>query len=374
MRNIYFTCGPSQLYPKVNQYINDASSDGIPSISHRGVTFQKLFAETVLNLKRLLAIPRTYHIFFLSSSLESMERIIENCVEKYSFHFVNGAFSRKFFHITQELKRSPEKKEAEEGAGFDLTRMQIPNKTELIAVTQNETSTGVSIPTQYINTISHLYPHALIAVDVVSSAPYVKLNFKKIDIAFFSVQKGFGLPAGMSVLIVNDRAIKKAQILHKKGRSIGSYHSFPSLLKKNEILETPETPNVLGIYLLGKVTNDMLSYRLSSRSLSSSSQAESRDLFGIEGIRYETEKKAKLIYDFFDRHPKYKPFVKEEEFRSQTTNVIDDKGKAKKIIEKLKTKGIIVCSGYGAFKETHIRIANFPAHSISSIKNLLSFF
>ncbi len=379
MKKIYFTCGPSQLYPKVNQYLKAAISNDIPSISHRGKMFQNLFAETVHNLKKLLTIPKNYHIFFLSSSLESMERVIENCVEKSSFHFVNGAFSRKFFQLAQELKRSPKKIEVDEGKGFDLnfarhsgksrhggthpesnwdsgitTFSRMTNDIELIAITHNETSTGVSTSLQYNNIMEWRRRGTLIAVDAVSSAPYVKLDFSNIDFAFFSVQKEFGLPAGMGILIVSEKAIEKSEYLRKKGINTGSYHSFSSLVEKEKKFQTPETPNVLGIYLLNKVVTDMLKK-------------------GISTIRKETDLKAKLIYDFFDNHPKYKPFVRDKIFRSKTTIVIDVKGVAKKIIEKLKTKGMIVSSGYGKFKETHIRVANFPAHKIQNIRRLLDY-
>ena len=264
-----------------------------------------------------------------------------------------------------EVKRKPEKVEVREGEGFDLRSIRMPKKTELIAITHNETSTGVSIPLQDIETLRKIYPKVLIAVDIVSSAPYVNLDFSQVDIAFFSVQKGFGLPAGMGVLIANERAMEKARFLKKKGVNIGSYHSFSSLLEKAENYQTPETPNVLGMYLLQKVTNDMLIYRSSSR-------AKSRDLVGIDAIRAETDKKAKLIYNFFDRHPQYKPFVKDNRFRSKTTIAIDVKGDTKKILAKLEKKGLVVSSGYGKFKEDHIRIATFPAHETNNIKHLLS--
>lgn len=352
MHKIYFTCGPSQLYPTVQKHIYEALAHDIPSISHRGAKFQEIFQKTVVNLKRLLAVPKQHHIFFLSSSLESMERIIENCVETYSFHFVNGSFSKKFYEIAIDVKRKPEKVKVEEGEGFDFSNVRIPKKTELIAITHNETSTGVSVPLQDISTLSQAYPEMLIAVDTVSSAPYVNLDFSQVDIAFFSVQKGFGLPAGMGVLIVNERAMDKARFLKKRGVNVGSYHSFSSLLEKAENYQTPETPNVLEMYLLQKVTDDLLKKAITT-------------------IRKETEKKAKLIYDFFDQHPRYKPFVKEKKFRSKTTLVIDVKGDTKKILVKLAEKGFIVSSGYGKFKEEHIRIANFPSHKIQDIKQLL---
>src|SRR5258706_11076525 len=97
MNKIYFTPGPSQLYPTVRKHIDEALAEDIGSISHRGKKFEELFSQTVTNLRMLLKVPQTRRIFFLSSGTEAMERVIENCVKKESFHFVNGSFSKRFF-------------------------------------------------------------------------------------------------------------------------------------------------------------------------------------------------------------------------------------------------------------------------------------
>ncbi|OGK09386.1 hypothetical protein A2767_06340 [Candidatus Roizmanbacteria bacterium RIFCSPHIGHO2_01_FULL_35_10] len=354
MKYTYFTCGPSQLYPGVFRHLQIAFDKDIPSLSHRSKIFQQIYKSTQDNLRKLLSIPKSHKIFFVSSSLESMEKIIQNCVEKNSFHFVNGAFSRKFYQFAEILKKQPIKYEVPEGEGYLPEKVMIPPDTELICVMQNETSTGVAIPVQSINRLYTQNPKSLIAVDIVSSAPYVELNFNKIDLTFFSVQKGFGLPAGMGVLIINEEALAKAQFLRKKGINVGSYHSFSSLLEKDQIFQTPETPNVLLIYLLGQVCKDILKK-------------------GMNMIREETEAKAKLVYDFFDKHPRCKPFVKNSNYRSKTTIAIDVMGDTNKIVKKLKSKGIVVSSGYGKFKESHIRIANFPAHSAKDFTNLVRY-
>lgn len=352
MKKIFFTPGPSQLYPTVKKHIKNALSADIPSISHRGESFQKIYQNTQNNLRKLLKIPQTHKIFFLSSALEGMERIIENCVEKSSFHLINGAFSKKFFDIARLLGKKPVKVEVEQGEGFEFEKITIPKNTELICLTQNETSTGVWLPLPQVYKIKKKYPKTSIALDIVSSVPYTKVDFNFIDCAFFSVQKGFGLPAGLGVLIVSQALIEKSKKLVKKGISIGSYHSFLELSKKDEKFQTPETPNVLNIYLLGKVTQDLLR-------------------IGINKIRQETRQKAQFLYAFFDKHPLYKPFVKNPLFRSETVIVVKTGKETKKVIARLKDKGLIVGKGYGQFKEKHIRIANFPAHNLRDMKKIV---
>lgn len=350
-KKVFFTVGPSQIYPTIPKHFKTALKQNIPSLYHRGQKFQNLYFKTTQNLRKLMNIPLSHHIFFLGSSLESMERIIENCVEKYSFHFINGSFSKKFYTIAKMLKRQPEKIEVPFGAGFDFSKVDIPKKTELICLTYNETSSGVALSLPEIYQLKLKYPSVLIALDIVSSAPYSKIDFSYIDMAFFSGQKCFGLPAGLGVLIVNKKAIAKAKKLAKKNINIGSYHNFLSFLEEDNKHQTPETPNVLDIYLLGKVCDDML-------------------VKGIKKIRQEINKKADYVYNFFDRHYCYKPFVKNHVLRSKTTIVIDVLDKAEKIVKQLKKHGFIVSQGYKQYKNNHLRIANFPSHPFTKIKKI----
>lgn len=354
MKKIFFTVGPSQLYPTVPGHIKTALKENVFSLSHRSNAYAEIAKNTHTALRKLLNIPDTHHIFFTSCALEGMERAIQNTAEKNTFHFVNGSFSREFWQIATDLKKNAVRFDAPNGEGYDFALAKIPKNTELICIVQNETSTGVAIPMKQIYQVKKQNPQALIAIDVVSSIPYTKIDFSLIDIVLFSVQKGFGLPAGLGILIVNEKALEKAERLGKKPISIGSFHSFPKLLEFEKKFQTRETPNVGNIYLLGKVAEDMLST-------------------GIDTIRKETEEKAKLLYTFFEQHKKYKPYV-QEPFRSLTTIVIDVNGESEKIIKNLERIGFIVAAGYGKRKEQHIRIGNFPSISIAATRKLLTTF
>jgi phosphoserine aminotransferase len=345
MKNIYFTPGPSQLYPTVPDHIKVALKQEILSISHRSQRFEQIFEDTVDNLRQLMNIPPSHEIFFLSSSLEAMERILQNAVEKSSFHLVNGPFSDKWYRFSLDMGKEAKKIEVPFGEGFDLDKINISDKCEIICLTQNETGTGVMLPVDDIHRLKLRYPNKLLAVDIVSSVPYPAIDFSLVDIAFFSAQKGFGLPAGLSVLIVADKVLKK---------SSGTYHSFTVLSKFFRNNQTPETPNVLGIYLLGKVCQDMLK-------------------IGRKRIVDDIDKKAAMIYEFFEKNKRFTPFVKDKKFRSKTTVVLQStkNENISQIVEFLGKKGMIVGKGYGKFKENQIRIANFPAHSVFSVRKLL---
>ncbi len=343
MKQIFFTPGPAELYFTVESHVKKALAEQVPSISHRSAQFQSIFQEAEENLRNLLDLPGNYHVFFTSSATEIWERIIQNLVVEKSYHYVNGSFSNRFYKIAQELGRTPIAQTAEEGECVAIDSAQIPTDTELIAFTQNETSTGAAQPLEDIYRVRKSHPNAIIAVDAVSTLPYIDLDYSQIDTAYFSVQKGFGLPAGLGVWLVNDRCVARAEQLVQQ-QSIGSYHSLPSLLEKARKQQTPETPNVLGIYLLAKVAGDMLTK-------------------GMNMIRNETKFKAGMMYQMLEDHPNFAPFVRNEAHRSKTVIVAETKKTSSEIIKELQADNLVVGSGYGQFKSKHIRIANFPTHS-----------
>jgi phosphoserine aminotransferase len=337
-----FAPGPSQIYHTVEGHIRQAFREGIPSISHRSKTWENIFQATTESLRALLNIPSGYSIFFTGSATEVWERAVQNLVGDTSFHFVNGAFSLKFFETAKQLGKHATAHEVDAGAGF--VNSDVPAGTELIAVMANETSTGVTTPNDFFADVRRKNPNALIITDAVSALPYQAIDFSLLDSCFFSVQKGFGLPAGLGIWLVNEKCMAKAEVLQANKKIIGSYHSLPSFrdfAKKNQ---TPETPNVLLIYLLGKVAEDFLRR-------------------GIGIIRSETEYKSAILYHALENHSIINPFVKEKKWRSKTTIVANTGGLTEKLNTYLESHGLQSGDGYGAAKKTQLRFANFPAHS-----------
>ena len=349
--HVTFNPGPSQLYFTVQDHVRSAFRENVPSLSHRSKEFESYFELATTGLRELLGIPQGFHVFFTGSATEIWERSIQNLVEDSSVHYVNGAFSKRYFEIAQQLKKNPVRIAVAAGKGF-TDSSQVAGQPEVIALTHNETSTGVSLPSTFINSFRDAYPDSLIVVDAVSSLPYPEFDFTKIDSLFFSVQKGFGLPAGLGVWIVNDRCIAKSESLLSKGMSIGTYHTLPTLLANSKKNQTPETPNALGIYLLGKVVQDMLNR-------------------GIRSIRKETEYKAAILYQALAKHALISPFVKESSFQSKTVIVADCGTHLKRIADHLSAHHFMAGDGYGEFKKEHLRFANFPAHSKEQFEMLV---
>jgi len=334
--------------------MQSAMENKIGSISHRSQQFKDIYAHAVAGLRQLLQLPDNYEVLFLSSANEVWERAIQNLVQEESFHLVNGSFSKRFYEISGELGRKAGKHEVPFGQGFRPEEVAIPDSAELVALIHNETSSGASMPVADIVHYRNAAPaDALLMVDAVSSLPHPAFDYSLIDSVYFSVQKCFGLPAGLGVWLLNERCIAKAEALQAAGIAIGSYHSIPAMISKAKANQTNETPNVLNIYLLGQVLEDM-------------------NKKGIATIREETEAKAKLIYDFLESSDNFDIAVQEPAHRSMTTIVANTKVPASEVNKYLAPYDMAVGSGYGSNKETQVRIANFPTHSISQVQALIS--
>ncbi len=348
---VFFTPGPAQLYPTFETHLQQAVREQIGSISHRSKQFRSIYQFATEQLRQLMNIPADRAILFTGSATEIWERIIQNCVARESAHFVNGSFSKRFYEFSVEMGKNAQKIEAPFGQGFDVSQHTISEAAELICLTHNETSSGVAMPVTDIHSFKKSYPGKIIAVDMVSSAPYPALDWDLVDTAFFSVQKAFGMPAGLGVWIANETCLTKAESLKASGQYIGTHHSLPSLWKSYLNHETPATPNVLGIYLLGKIAEDM-------------------NRVGVNTIRKETDEKAEMLYSFLKASEVYSIAVAKEAHRSPTVVVANVANPADKMAD-LKEKGMTIGSGYGTFKDKQVRIANFPATRIEDVAQLI---
>ncbi|CAN5665048.1 alanine--glyoxylate aminotransferase family protein [soil metagenome] len=347
----YFTCGPTELYPDTEKWLKEALNKKLFSLTHRGAEFEKIFQHSVHEQKKLMNIPETHAIFFMSGATECMERVIENLVENKSAHFVNGAFAERFHKTALDLKKSPYLYSAEWGNGNDLTA-DLPSDAEMICITQNETSTGTATPMEDIYSLKTRYSEKIFILDIVTSAPNVDIDFSKIDGAFFSVQKGFGMPAGLGVMIINKKCIEKTLFMMEMNYNVGSYNNFVSAYNYYLLDQTTVTPNTVGIYLIGKV-------------------CEYLNKYGIEKIRRETKEKADLYYNELEGVKGLEFFVSDKKHRSETIIVLNTGSHQKEIKKRLKHAGFMVSSGYGKLKDTQIRIANFPMHKMEDCRKIV---
>jgi phosphoserine aminotransferase len=342
---ISFYPGPSRVYDEVPGYVKDAHRKGLLSMNHRSEEFMNLYKKTTRYLREKLHVPKDYHIIFTSSATECWEIIAQSLVEKQSIHIFNGSFGEKWFDYSRRLKTGAS------AVAFDREKELIASEHiydtgEIICLTQNETSNGTQVNGRIIGEIKATNPDHLVAVDATSSMGGIHLDFKTADVWFASVQKCFGLPAGLAIMICSPRAMDRIERLGEQDH----YNSL-TLLKKMEALhQTSYTPNVLGIYLLMRVL---------------------QNANPIEKIERKLIKRYESWMDFFSESKRLRPLILNKNIQSYTViPIIGDPSHLNAVKKKTKKNGFLLGEGYGSLKGTSVRIANFPALKSSEIKEL----
>lgn len=342
---VTFNPGPSQLSPKIVQAIQEIASSGFLSVSHRGAAFMEVSRQAIEGLRERMRLPQDCRIYYQASATAAMDTLLRNLVIKKSFHFVHGAFSSLFFKTAVGIGLEAVAYDSPWDKVIAWDKADPPKGTELIAITHNETSTGLIWPSDQIHLLRRRFPDQLLAVDATSTFGAMVMNWDDADIWFGSVQKCLGLPAGLGFLIVNQRAFDKAKHVIEAKQGIPPWQRFDELEEKMKKYQTPETPNMLNIALLAR---QMADWNLAENEAA---------LF----------RKAKLLYE---AQLSWKPYVVDAGWRSPTVlNFLVD-------VPDLwhKTAGqadIVLGKGYGPLKEKCVRIANFPAISQEHVQKLI---
>jgi phosphoserine aminotransferase len=347
-----FNPGPSQVYPQVRQYLQDAFDEGWLSAQHRGERFVQLMRQTVTELKNKLNVPQDYTVFFMSSATECWEVLAQSLTPNKSLHLYSGAFGEKWFEYAKALRPNST------GIKFGLDEVPDANnlpgldeQTDLVCITQNETSNATQLRDGVVLNIYNRLPgNTLLAVDATSSLAGIQLKYIKADIWYASVQKCFGQPAGLSVMLLSPRAVERFRKINERSH----YNSLTAQYEKMLNFQTTHTPNVLGIYLLSRTLHDRP---------------------GIKVTHQHLQDRATKLYDYFDQATQLTPMVQNPETRS--TTVIGLQAPAP-LIDEVKrralSQGLQLGSGYGTWKPTTLRIANFPAIPDAAFEQLVQFF
>jgi len=342
---ISFYPGPSRVHDEIPRYVKAAAQKGVMSMNHRSEEFVVISKKTIRLLKQKLNIPKNYTIFFTSSATECWEIIAQSLTTERSYHFFNGAFGKKWFDYTRAIHKKAEAIVFSREEKVNTSQFVIA-KNALCCFTQNETSNGTQVDNNILKSFRTKNPEVLIAVDATSSMAGIKLDFKQADVWFASVQKCFGLPAGLALMVCSPKAIERGKEINE----VSHYNSLVNMVGMMEKFQTTHTPNVLGIYLLMKVLESMKP---------------------INEIHKKTTQRFKEWELLFKGFKTAKLLVQNPVVRSFTVLTIEAESD---LIERVKSKarknGCLLGDGYGDLKKTTFRIANFPALKNKEIEKL----
>lgn len=337
--------GPSCLLPWMPQAAAQFLESGLGGLHHRSPELSALVARLEERLQACLELPADYRISFVSSASYAMELAARNLLRDSCCALTAGAFGERFARVAELTGRKVQRWCLAPGSSApDPPAGEEWRTAEAWLLCHNETSTGTALPLESWPEAQEGSPLRL--VDCVSSAGAQRLPWSRGDLWFFSVQKAFGCPPGLAVLLAGPRALARAAELEAEGRDTGAWFSFARLVDNASRHQSPCTPNSLGLHLLSE----------SAAWLAERGAAEVES--GVRALRDR-------CLAWLQTHPVLEAAVMDPAARSLTVTALRrrDGGGLTDLQQALRAQGVVVGGGYGDWRAGSLRLAHFPVHT-----------
>ncbi|MDD6794489.1 MAG: alanine--glyoxylate aminotransferase family protein [Clostridiaceae bacterium] len=325
-----------------------------PMIGHRSKEASALQRRISDNMRKLFF---TKNEILLSTSSGSglMEGAIRSCTLKKAAVFSVGAFGKRWYEMAKVNNVPADIFEYEMGKAVnvqDVDKALATGEYDLVAVTHNETSTGVMNPVEEIGEVIKKYPDVVFIVDMVSSAAGSKVEVDKcgIDVCITSSQKCLGLPPGLSVCTFSEKARKRAEQVPNRGYYLDLLKLYQYIQKKD--YQYPSTPSLPHMFALD--------YQLDY-------------ILNVEGLenRYARHKEmAKIVRDWAKKN--FALYSDENHLSNTVTNIKNTRNIDVAALNKaLGERGFQISNGYGDLKNKTFRIAHMADCTVEDVKELL---
>lgn len=329
------------------------SKMAMPMIGHRSKEASNLQRDISNNLRKLFF---TENEILLSSSSGSglMEAAVRCCTKERAAIFSIGSFGDRWHEmaVSNGINADLFKSELGSITSPDMVDQVLSTgKYDLVTITHNETSTGVMNPIDEISKVIKKYPQVIFCVDAVSSAAGVKIETDKlgIDICITSSQKALGLPPGLSICTISERAVEKARTVKNRGFYLDLVQLYDTIKKKD--YQYPSTPNLSLMFALN--------YQL--------------ELIMEEGLENRFNRHLAMAEYTRNWAKKYFSLFPDEKYASVTLTTVKNTRhiSVKELNEQLGKRGFVISNGYGNLKEKTFRIAHMADLTLEDVKELL---
>lgn len=348
MHTKLFIPGPVDVRPDVLEKM------ATPMIGHRTKDASKLQRE-ISDMAMTLFSTKNQILLSTTSGSGLMEGAIRSCTRKRAVVFSVGAFGDRWHQMAQGNHVPADKVAVEWGRATTPEMVDAAlatGKYDLMTITHNETSTGVMCPVEAIAEVVKKYPDVVWCMDAVSSmgGTNIDVDGLGVDICITSTQKAIGLPPGMALCSISDKALDAAKQVEYRGFYLDLLALYTYIQKKDH--QYPSTPSLSHMFALHYQLNRILEEGLDIRF--------ARHLA-----------MAKIVREWAKTH--FELFAEREEWASNTVTAIKNtRGiSVADLNAKLGERGFMLSNGYGALKEKTFRIAHMADCAPADIDELL---
>jgi aspartate aminotransferase-like enzyme len=347
MHKKLFIPGPVDVLPEVLEKM------GTQMIGHRS----KEATELQKNISQMLQkVMFTENVIVLSTTSGSglMEAAIRSCTRKKAAVFSVGAFGDRWFEMAVMNNIPADKFKSEAGKPTTPEMVEEALKTgeyDVITITHNETSSGIQNPVEEIAKVVAKYPEVVFLLDTVSSLGGAKIEVDKwgVDVCITSTQKCLGLPPGLAIASVSQKAIEAAKDVKYRGFYLDLLQLVKYVQKDFQYPSTPSLSHMFALeYQLDRIINN-------------------------EGVENRFERHTLMANRVREWAKKNFELYPEEKYCSNTlTTILNTKEISVSDLNKeLGKRGFTISNGYGDLKEKTFRIAHMADATMNDIDELL---
>ncbi|MGZ3788629.1 MAG: aminotransferase class V-fold PLP-dependent enzyme [Bacteriovorax sp.] len=343
-----FGSGPS-LVPE--EFLQSLHRTGMHYMgtSHRKPAIKNTVKEIQEGLMKYFNVPSDYLVVLGNGGATLLfDMIALGIVEKKITHFTCGEFSEKWYK-SSKLVPWIEAEQVSVPFGKGINGVAVPG-SDVIAVTLNETSTGVQL-----SKLPVVDENTILAVDATSGGGQCPCDVSKTDIYFFSPQKVFASDGGLWVAIMSPKALARAKkIAGDKSRYVPDIMNWNNAISNSEANQTYNTPSLATLFMMNE-------------------QIKLMNSIGYEKVQELAKKKADLLYGWAESKPYLSPYIEEKEFRSiaVATIDVDPKVNVDDIIKFLEKKKIVYgIDGYRKLGRNQFRISMFHNITYNNLEKL----
>lgn len=349
MHKKLFIPGPVEVREEVLQQL------ARPMIGHRSKEASELQRRISDNLRKVF-FTESEILLSTTSGSGLMEGAIRSCTAKRAAVFSVGAFGKRWYEMAIFNNVEADLFEVEMGQAVTpemVDKELATGKYDLVAVTHNETSTGIMNPIKEIGEVVKKYPDVVFIVDTVSSAAGTKIEVDAwgIDVCITSTQKAIGLPPGMAICTFSNKAKERAEKVKNRGFYLDLLSLYKYIQKKD--YQYPSTPSISHMYALDYQLNYILNEE------------------GLENRFARHLEMAKVVREWAKKHFEIFP---DENYLSNTLTTIKNNRNidVSALNKELGKRGFQISNGYGSLKDKTFRIAHMADCQMSDINELLS--
>ena len=334
-----FGCGPSKVRPEQALALARANSNLLGS-SHRQAPVKKLVGSVRSGLTELFSLPDGWEIVLGNGgSTVFWDVATFGLIDQRSQHYAFGEFSSKFAEAATTAPHLADPIIIRSEPGSHPPIEAAGDGVDVVALTHNETSTGVAMELRRPD------GGALVVVDATSAAGGLAWSPSEVDVYYFAPQKCFASDGGLWLAACSPSAIERIRTIKESKRWIPASLDLATALDNSLLNQTYNTPALATLVLLHEQLNWML------------------DNGGLQWCVDRCRKSSGHLYDWAIASGYATPFVTDLAHRSAVVGAIDldDSVDADDVCTALRANGIVDTDGYRKLGRNQLRVGMFPA-------------